>query len=263
MMAKREDYTVGDRIEFDMGFKVDAVDADLPDGFIKGIASTALTDSYGHKVMGGAFDDSIREKGLNGPTGVKLLAFHDWSKPAGVIKQLQTVNGQLRIEAQLSLKAGYVRDLYEVTKDIGGLNFSVGFRLLEFDFVEDEDMEKHDDAWILIKKGDLMEVSVVPFPANADAQMTYVKTAGTTPVAELNTFAEFERAIMADGLCKSRNEAHRLALWAKSNVHLLQPKLPLLVDKVTQPAHPLLDVSRLQPVAELIAKAKATLSGSQ
>jgi HK97 family phage prohead protease len=258
MMAKREDYTVGDRIEFDMGFKVDAIDADLPDGFIKGIASTALTDSYGHKVMGGAFDDSIREKGLNGPTGVKLLAFHDWSKPAGVIKQLQTVNGELRIEAQLSLKAGYVRDLYEVTKDIGGLNFSVGFRLLEFDFVEDEDMEKNDDAWILIKKGDLMEVSVVPFPANEDAQMTFVKSEPP------NTVAEFERALVAQGICKSRNEARKITLAVKNSPHLFQSKVPpLVVEPAIVTPHPLLDVSRLQPVAELIAKAKATLSGSR
>ena len=61
-MAKREDFTAGDRIELDMGFKMDALDADIPDGYIKGIASTSITDSYGHKVMSGAFDDSILSK---------------------------------------------------------------------------------------------------------------------------------------------------------------------------------------------------------
>jgi len=256
-MARRDDYKAGDRIELDMGFKADVVDADIPDGFIKGIASAASTDAYGHKVLAGAFDDSIKIKGLNGPTGVKLLAFHDWSKPAGVIKQLQTVDGKLRIEAQLSLKAQYVRDLYEVTKDIGGLNFSVGFMLQEFDFVDDEDMDKHDNAWLVIKKGELMEVSVVPFPAQAEAQMTFVKSEPP------NTVAEFERALVAQGLCKSRSEAHKVTLAVKGSAHLFQGKVSPSVEPPIVTPHPLLDVSRLAPVAELIAKAKATLSGSR
>ena len=256
-MARRDDYKAGDRIELDMGFKADVVDADIPDGFIKGIASAASTDAYGHKVLAGAFDDSIKIKGLNGPTGVKLLAFHDWSKPAGVIKQLQTVDGKLRIEAQLSLKAQYVRDLYEVTKDIGGLNFSVGFMLQEFDFVDDEDMDKHDNAWLVIKKGELMEVSVVPFPAQAEAQMTFVKSEPP------NTVAEFERALVAQGLCKSRSEAHKVTLAVKGSAHLFQGKVSPSVEPPIVTPHPLLDVSRVAPVAELIAKAKATLSGSR
>jgi len=72
--------------------------------------------------------------------------------------------------------------------------------------------------------------------------------------------AEFERAILADtldGAIRTRNQAHKFALWAKQNVHLLQPKLPLLVDKA--PTHPLLDVSMLRPMADLIAKARAQL----
>ena len=258
-MAHRDEYKAGDRIELDMGFKADALDADMPDGFIKGIASTSSTDSYGHKVLAGAFDESIKVKGLNGPAGVKLLAFHDWSKPAGVIKQLQTVDGKLRIEAQLSLGASYVRDLYEVTKDIGGLNFSVGFMLDEFEFIEDDEMEKHDNAWLVVKKGSLMEVSVVPFPACAEAQMTFVKN------EPANTVAEFERALVAQGICKSRSEAHKVTLAVKGNAHLFQGKAPPLAESppIVIPPHPLLDVSRLQPVAELIAKAKATLSGSR
>ena len=257
MAPRREDFKVGERIELDMGFKPDVAEIDLPDGYIKGIASTSSTDAYGHKVMAGAFDDSIKTRGLNGPTGVKLLAFHDWSKPAGVIKQLQTVDGKLRIEAQLSLKAQYVRDLYEVTKDIGGLSFSVGFRLEEFEFIDDEEMEKNDDAWILIKKGQLMEVSVVPFPACEEAQMTFVKNEPP------NTLAEFEKALVANGLCRSRTEAKKLTLAVRASSHLFHDRGIPEVSPIIQPAHPLLDVSRLQPVAALIAKAKATLSGSR
>jgi HK97 family phage prohead protease len=250
-------YKVGDEIEVGLTFAADPVEEGVADGYIKGIASTASTDAYGHKVMSGAFDESIRIKGLNGPTGVKLLAFHDWSKPAGVIKQLKTQNGKLNIEAQLSLSASYVKDLYEVTKDIGGLNFSVGFRLQEYKFVDEEE-DKNDNAWLVVEKGDLMEVSVVPFPANEDAQMTFVKN------GQANTLAEFERALVAQGICRSRTEAKKITLAVKSSSHLFQTKTPPGVEPlVIVPPHPLLDASRLQPVAELIAKAKATLSGSR
>jgi HK97 family phage prohead protease len=247
-------YKAGDRIELDMGFTADTnTDGDTPDGFIKGIASTGITDAYGHKVLPGAFDESIRIKGLNGPTGVKLLAFHDWSKPAGVIKQLQTVDSKLRIEAQLSLKAQYVRDLYEVTKDIGGLNFSVGFMLQEFKFV-DEDEEKNDGAWLVVEKGNLMEVSVVPFPACEEAQMTFVKNEPP------NTVAEFERALVAQGICKSRSEAHKITLAVKSSAHLFQGKAPPLVEPPIVTPHPMLDVSKLRAATDLAVKVKSMLS---
>jgi len=246
-------YKAGDRIELDMSFAAEASEGEIPDGFIKGIASASCTDAYGHKVLAGAFDDSIRLKGLNGPKGIKLLAFHDWSKPAGVIKQLQTISQKLRIEAQLSLGASYVKDLYEVTKDIGGLNFSVGFRLQEFKFV-DEDEKDNDGAWLVVEKGDLMEVSVVPFPACEDAQMTYIKTEPP------NTVAEFERALIAQGFCSSRTEAHKITLAVKSSAHLFQVKVPPLEapEPIVAP-HPLLDVSKLRAATDLAVKVKAML----
>jgi len=249
-------WEAGDKIQCDLSFSPIKLSDNLPDGYIAGIASTPDTDSHGHKVMAKAFDDSIRQKGLSGTSGVQLLIGHDWNKVGGKITKLQTANDNLLLEAQLYLDVGYVKDIHTVLKHNGGLNFSVGFKLEEFEF--NDVMEDEDDPWLIVQKGDLMEVSIVTFPSQKQAKMTFVKTASADPVVELDTFAAFERAIMADGLCKSRNEAHRLALWAKSNVHLLQPKTPLLVDKA-KPSHPLLDVSMLKPMADLIAKARAAL----
>jgi len=89
--------------------------------------------------------------------------------------------------------------------------------------------------------------------------MTFVKSEPP------NTVAEFERALVAQGICKSRTEAKKITLAVKSSPHLFQTKTPPGVEPpvIATPSHPLLDVSRLQPVAELIAKAKATLSGSR
>ena len=249
----------GDKIQCDLSFSPIQLSDTLPDGYIAGIASTPNTDSHGHKVLAKAFDDSIKKKGLSGTSGVQLLIGHDWNKVGGKITKLATVNDNLLLEAQLYTDVTYVKDIYTVLKHNGGLNFSVGFSLEEFAF--NDVMEDDDDPWLIVQKGDLMEVSIVTFPSQKEAKMTFVKTASADPVLTLDTFAEFERALMADGLCKSRNEAHRLALWAKSNVHLLQPKTPLLVEqaKDTQ-SHPLLDVSLLKPMADLIAKARASLS---
>ena len=144
-----------------------------PDGFIAGIASTPSVDAYGHKVLAHAFDKSIRKKGLSGPQGVKLLAHHDWQKPAGRITRLDTVGDNLRIEAELNLYVSYVRDLYSTTIHNGGLSFSVGFALDEFDLIEDA---KPGEPWMIIKSGDLMEVSIVLFPACVDATMEMSKS---------------------------------------------------------------------------------------
>ena len=103
--------------------------ADVKDGFISGVASTPSTDAFGHSVCAGAFDRSIKAKGLGGPKGVKLLAGHDWAKLIGVITRLEDA---LRIEAQLNLDIGYVRDLHSSIVHNGGLSFSVGFAPEDF-----------------------------------------------------------------------------------------------------------------------------------
>ena len=250
-------YKVGDRIQCDMSFESKQV-ADAPDGFIAGIASTAATDLYGHQVLAGAFDKSIKSKGLKGPRGVKLLAYHDWQKVAGSITRLETVDKKLEIEAQLNLTVSYVKDLYEVTRQNGGMNFSVGFRLKEFEFVdEEEEAQQKDDGvapWLIIKEGDLMEVSVVPFPAQLEAELTFVKE------GPHGSLAEFEKALVAMGLCKSRQEAKKLTLAVKQSSHLFLDKPASgAPEPVIDEPHPWLDASKLMAATDLAVKVKAML----
>lgn len=247
-MARKDMYRPGDRIECDMVFVSQAA-ADLPDGYIKGIASTPRTDLYGHKVLAGAFDESIKTRGLNKGPGIKLLAGHDAQKVCGEIKRLETVGDDLQIEAQFFLDVGFASDLYKVTKHLGGMNFSVGFRLQEFEFVDDDEIENEDDPWILIKKGDLHEVSVVAFPAQQDAQMHFVKH------MSLDTLPDIERAMVA---CRTRSDAKRITQVVKNSLHLFGGPAPAAQEPASK--HPLADVTCLQPSLELLAKAKATLS---
>jgi HK97 family phage prohead protease len=152
--------------------------ASEPDGFVSGIASSPTVDAMGHIVMPHAFDASIRTKGLRGPGGIKLLAGHDPEKIAGIITRLETVGSDLQLDALLNLNISYARDLYEAAKQIGGLSFSVGFRLEEFELVEAKNSKRGEI--LVVKSGDLLEVSIVSFPACGQATMTHVKNAPQT-----------------------------------------------------------------------------------
>jgi HK97 family phage prohead protease len=143
---------------------------------ISGVASSPAPDSYNHIVRVGAFDRSIRARGLTGPKGIKLLLGHDHTKVAGVITSLRTVGDALRIEADLNLRVSYVRDAYEIIKQNSGLSFSVGFKLEDF-----EETKTH----LIIKQGDLHEVSIVSFPACVDAVMDFKSTALVKAAAEI------------------------------------------------------------------------------
>jgi HK97 family phage prohead protease len=244
------DWKRGDRIQCDFSFDQTT---EIQDGFIAGVASAPTTDLYGHKVLPHAFTHSIQKKGLSGPRGVKLLAHHDWTKPAGTIKRLETVGENLSIEAQMNLNVSYVKDLYEAAKQNGGLNFSVGFTLEDFEFVDEDQAKSGEDAWLVIKKGDLMEVSIVCFPACVEAEMSLVKS-------NPNSLTEFEKVLVADGLCKNRSDAQRITLAVKNSPHLFYDKAALEAASHQTPNRPWLDVSKLQAATDLAVKARAFLS---
>lgn len=196
---------------------------DLPEGFVAGWASTSDLDHYRHVVKDGAFAESIAEKGLTGPRGIKLLAQHQADKPAGKITKLEYRKDGLWIEAQLNLNISYVKDLHEAAKMQGGLSFSVGFFLDEFEVVYKNDEFDH----MVIKKGELIEVSVVTFPGNDAAEMRFIKSAEGV---EFQKISELEKALVASGLVKSRNDAERLTKMVKLNAHLFQKAPPRMAE---------------------------------
>lgn len=132
-----------------------------------GYASTSDMDYSRHVVAPNAFAESIKEKGLKGPQAIKLLFAHKDDKPLGVITKLEQRNRGLWIECIVEEEISYGKDVTVAAKSSGGLSFSVGFYLIDADIVEDANgME-----YLYILKGELFEVSVVVFPANAEAMM--------------------------------------------------------------------------------------------
>lgn len=194
-----------------------ALGDNIPDGYIAGWASTPARDRANDVVLPGAFDESIRSKGLNGPSGVMLLLHHNWQQVPGAIKVLENRGGRLWIEAQLDLNISYARDAYLSAKAAGGLNFSVGFRKIEWKWIINESDDDYDE-YREISKADLWEISVVTFPANKECVMTVVKGA-------VESLADFERSLMAQGLVNSRNEARRVTSLVKSCSSLFTTKI--------------------------------------
>jgi HK97 family phage prohead protease len=256
-----------------------ALGDDIPEGYIAGWASTSDLDSYRDVVIPGAFDASIAARGLSGPKGIKLLLNHDWSKVAGAIKVLETRNGRLWIEAQLNLAISYSKDAHEAIKSAGGLSFSVGFFLQEYNIRQDA----HGRDYFELVKGDLFEVSVVPFPANEEATMEFYKSAeivlhemGVDTVGEEEipaTLAEFEKMLVSTGLAKSRNDARLITLEVKQCAHLFgvkqkeqsvpepKPELQNEPEQHGEPEAPVAEKS-LQSLSSLASKLKQAFSPS-
>jgi HK97 family phage prohead protease len=235
---------------------------ELPAGYIAGWASTPDIDSYNHKVVAGAFSESIAKRGLNGPKGIKLLIGHSWNQLAGEIKKLEYRGNRLWIEAQLALDIGYVNDAYKAAKILGGTNFSVGFMLQDYEFKETSDGSEY----LQINRGDLFEVSVVPFPGNEEATMTFIKSAdGSFEMDEedeaLPTVSEFEKALVRSELVKSRNQAREITKLIKANLSLFTPtKDEPVSTKGQEPKGPVLDLNAITTLSAKIAEMKAILS---
>lgn len=250
---KKDSHRAGEFLRSDLTVQADATPVEiLPDGFIAGTASTSSVDLHGHRVLANAFDESIQKRGLTGNRGIKLLAYHKWDQWAGHIKRLETVDGQLKIAAQLDLELPYVKQLHHILKQNNGLSFSVGFYLKEYEFIEeDAGPDKNGDTnYILeVRKGDLTEVSIVPFPAQPEATMDFVKHAETP--------SEFEKALIANGWALTRSQAHKLMQLCKNSIHLLTP--PSAASQGRSVAHPVLDAHQLKAATDLLAQMRQSL----
>lgn len=158
---------------------------------ISGWASSTKMDHVRHVVNQGAFTESIKRRGLTGPRGVRLLAYHDTTKPLGKLTKLEPRREGLWLEGEIEEGISYGKDIALATKAAGGLNYSVGF------FLQDADIDEGPDGreYLHILKADLFEVSIVLFPCNDDATMSEVKSTGplddlTATLARMKLLAE-------------------------------------------------------------------------
>ncbi len=170
--------------DFSLSIKADAV---KEDGAFEGYGSVfGVTDSYGEIVAAGAFTNSLQDIQSKGRP-VPVLWQHQTSAPIGIYEALSEdehglkVSGRLLIddvpkakEAHALLKAGAVSGL------------SIGY------WVRESSYDEKTGIRTLIKL-DLVEVSLVTFPANDDARVEAVKF--KLERGQLPTKPEFEKAL--------------------------------------------------------------------
>jgi HK97 family phage prohead protease len=135
------------------------------DGSFTGIASVyGVEDSYGDIIEKGAFTKTLQEN-----PEIPLLWQHDDSEVIGkgtVTEQ----GGKVMISAQLDMEDSTAQKAYRKIKNKLVKGLSIGFQSIKRTFGEEN------GRYIRrIQELKLMEVSIVTFPALAQAQITQVK----------------------------------------------------------------------------------------
>lgn len=163
-------------------------------GIIEGYASTfGNIDRHGDIIKAGAFKD--------GRAKVPIFALHDPSKAIGVGYVQEDQKG-LKITMQLAVDDENSEELQKRARDYyaqvkAGIieKMSVGMIIQEREWTEKSINGKKTPVR-LIKKADLVEVSLVPIPANDQAAVTAVKTGENIAEEILEAAAQEEEVLV-------------------------------------------------------------------
>jgi len=127
---------------------------EVKDGEIAGIASTASQDRDGEKIMQEGWDLS------NFNRNPVLMLMHNYQEfPVGKITDIGIKDGQLVFKALFSNATEKAKEAYALVKEGILSAFSVGFIPREYDTKDTS----------IITKAELLEISLVPVPANPEA----------------------------------------------------------------------------------------------
>ena len=138
-------------------------------GEFEGYISTYYdVDSYGTYFLPGAWDRSIER--FNAGEVIPVLWSHDRTKPIGKCTELRSDDKGLWAHGKLTMEDPQAKTAYAHMKDESVLGLSVGFEL---------DLDAYG-----IADADLMEYSVVVFPANPNAKITQVKSSHDHDIGE-------------------------------------------------------------------------------
>ena len=156
-------------------------------GKFEGYASTfGNVDRTNDLIERGAFRKTV--EALQGK--IKVLENHDYNKRVGLARIEEDEHGLKVFDGKLNLEKQAVKDLYSDMKFGLVDEFSVGFFIKDYSY---------DDKIRVIKEIELMEVSLVTIPANAEAKLTYVKNLDT-----IKTLKDAEACLREVGFSHSK-----------------------------------------------------------
>lgn len=172
----------------DIGFEVKSIG---DDGLIEGYGSVfGNIDCYGDIVAKGAFSGSIREHKEAGSMPA-LLWQHRSDYPCGVWIEMREDENGLFMRGKLAMDTVKGKEAHSLLK-LGALKgLSIGFFTRDFDYDAKSDVRT-------IKEVELVETSLVTFPANSKARVTNIKSA-----EEIAAPKDAERILRDAGFSKS------------------------------------------------------------
>lgn len=131
-----------------------------------------VKDSYKDMVIKGAFANTLANYAAKGKMP-KLLWQHDTREPIGVYTKMEEDNHGLYVEGKILVDAGPLEKRAHAHLMAGSVDsLSIGYTIPKGGYEYSKDFDAY-----LIKQVDLWEVSLVTFPANADALVDSVKAA--------------------------------------------------------------------------------------
>ena len=142
---------------------------------IEGFANTATVDRSGDIIIPDAWSKGGLDNYKKNPI---ILAFHNYAMPIGKAVDLSVSSMGLHITAAISKAAGQI---YDLIQEGVVSTFSVGF------MVKDAAYDAATDIFV-IKDLELLEVSVVSVPANADSTFAVRKQMGNTFMGDKTSF---------------------------------------------------------------------------
>jgi HK97 family phage prohead protease len=157
-------------------FKADNTSDDT--GTIRGYGSTfGNVDSYGDTVAKGAFKKTIADAKGGNTNWPVMLSQHSDGMPIGVWTHMEENETGLRLQGKLALNTTKGRDAYELLKmkprpAFNGL--SIGYRAKDYELHRNS--SGPGGAKRTLKAVDLVECSLVTFPADKFARVASVKS---------------------------------------------------------------------------------------
>ncbi len=139
-------------------------------GVFEGYASVFnVTDSVGDKIARGAFADSLMAAARSGALP-PLLWQHDPKQPIGAWREMREDAHGLFVKGELFIAdIARAREAYRLLQENIVTGLSIGYRTLQSHFDEKSNTR-------VLTKIELLEVSMVTFPANEFARVSRVKS---------------------------------------------------------------------------------------
>jgi HK97 family phage prohead protease len=182
--------------DFDLQIKMDGV---AEDGTFTGYGSVfGIEDSYQEVVQAGAFKESLKEIASKGRF-VPVLWQHKSDQPIGVYDSIVEDDHGLKVTGRLLIdKVAQAKEAHALMQAGAVSGLSIGY------WVRESSYDEKTGVRTLVKL-DLVEVSLVTFPANDDARVEAVKF--KLSHGELPNLKEFEKLLREAGFSKTQSTA--------------------------------------------------------